>query len=394
MKYDFDSIIERRGTDAVKWSVSEGELPMWVADMDFQAAPEILSALRKRLDHGVMGYCTLPDAWRGAYAGWWQRRHGFALDKNWLLFCTGAVPAIASIVRKLTVPGENVVLQTPVYNAFFSSVACAGRQALESPLKYQNGAYAMDFEDLEQKLRDPQTTLMILCNPQNPTGNIWAREDLARVGALCRQYAVTVIADEIHCDITAPGRDYIPFASVSPECRDISITCVSPTKCFNIAGLQTSAVFVPDPLLRGRVERALRDSQIAEPGVFASPAAVAAFDQGEAWLDEMRHYVFENRRVAAEYMARHIPGMGVVPGEATYLMWLDVRSVCPDSRQLAAFIRRETGLFLTAGVIYGAAGEGFFRLNIACPRTVLLDGLDRLSRGIALFRERAGAAGV
>ncbi len=390
MKYDFDTIIDRRGTDAVKWTVPEHELPMWVADMDFQAAPEILSALQKRLDHGVMGYYLVPDAWYDAYIGWWQRRHGLTLQKDWLLFCTGAVPAISCIVRKLAAPNENVLLQTPVYNAFFHSVTDCGCRALESPLKYENGAYAMDFADLEQKLSDPRTTLMILCNPQNPTGNIWSREDLARVGALCKKHAVTVISDEIHCDITAPGTAYTPFAAVSPECRDNSITCAAPSKCFNIAGLQTSAVFVPDPVLRGRVSRALSEGQINGPSAFAVPAAVAAFEAGEGWLDGMRAYVFENRRIAAEFMARNIPGMGVVPAEATYLMWLDIRAICPDSRRLADFIRRETGLFLTPGIIYGAAGEGFFRFNIACPRATLMDGLERLKSGIQRFREQAG----
>ena len=388
MPYDFDTIIIRRGTDSVKWHTPDTDLPMWVADMDFAAAPEIVSALQTRLSHPIYGYSVVPENWFDAYIAWWRDRHGLTMDKDGLIFCTGVVPAIASLIRKLTDPGDSVLIQTPVYNAFFPVIEHNGCRVLENPLRYENGQYSMDFDDLENKLSDPQTTLMILCNPHNPVGKIWDQDTLAKVGELCRQYDVTVISDEIHCDITAPGTAYVPFASVSDACREISVTCVAPTKCFNLAGLHTAAAYAPNPRLRKKVNRALAVDCLDEPGTLATCAAIAAFTQGGPWLDAMRAYVFENRRAAEEFITESIPEIAVVPGQATYLMWLDIGKICGDSRRLADFLRRETGLYLTAGAIYGHPGDSFFRLNVACPRTLLLDGLDRLRRGIGLFMQQ------
>ncbi len=389
MKYDFDTVIDRRGTNSVKWDeTAPGELPMWVADMDFAVAPEIRAALAARVEHGIFGYADVTDAWYNAYRGWWRRRHGLELERDWLMFCTGVVPAISSIVRKLTTPNENVVIQTPVYNIFFNSIINNGCRVLESPLVYEGGEYHIDFDDLERCLADPQTTLMILCNPHNPIGKIWDRETLRRIGELCARHHVTVIADEIHCDLTAPGREYVPFASVSEECRRISISCMAPTKTFNIAGLQTAAVMVPDPQLRHRVWRGLNTDEVAEPNVFAIEAAVAAFEHGADWLDELRAYIQGNRETVAAYLRENIPALHLVPSEATYLLWIDCSAVTQDSAALADFIRRETGLFLSNGRQYGGSGRTFLRMNIACPRTTLLDGLDRLRRAIeALDRQ-------
>ncbi len=238
------------------------------------------------------------------------------------MFVTGVVPAISSAVRKLTTPGENVLIQTPVYNIFFNSIVNNGRNVLESPLKYRDGAYEIDFGDLEEKLADPQTTMMILCNPQNPVGKIWDRETLARIGALCRKHHVIVLSDEIHCDLTAPGREYIPFASVSEDCRENSVTCLAPTKAFNLAGLQTAAIMVPNEALRNKMHRAINTDEVAEPNAFAVEAAVAAFTKGEAWLDALRAYIEENRRLAKRWLAERIPKLWPVDGEATYLLWL------------------------------------------------------------------------
>ena len=234
-KYDFDTPIDRTNTQSLKWDVAENELPMWVADMDFKTAPEIIEAVNKRAAHGVFGYSIIPESWNEAVAGWWSRRHNWDIDKDWLVFCTGVIPSVSSIVRKLTTPNENVVIQTPVYNIFFNSIINNGRRVLENPLRYENGEYSIDWEDLKNKLANPQTSLMILCNPQNPSGKIWSKEDLSRIGELCARYYVTVVSDEIHCDLTDPGKEYIPFASVSDVCRDISITCVAPTKTFNLS---------------------------------------------------------------------------------------------------------------------------------------------------------------
>ena len=388
MKYDFDTPVDRRGSDSYKWAVGANELPMWVADMDFKTAPEIRAALQKRLDHGVFGYTEIPDAWYRAYIGWWERRHGFCMEKDGLIFCTGVVPAISSIVRKLTTPNENVLIQSPVYNIFYNSILNNGCRVLESPLTYENGAYSIDFDDLEAKLADPQTTLMILCNPQNPIGKIWDRETLANIGALARRHHVTVIADEIHCDLTEPGREYIPFASVSDDCKEVGITCIAPTKTFNLAGLQTAAVYVPNAVLRHKVRRGLNTDEVAEPNAFATTAAVAAFEHGAEWLDALRVYLSENRCLVAEFLAAEVPFVRLVAGEATYLLWIDLCELRGGSRKIADFIRKETGLYLSAGVAYGAAGDHFLRMNIACPRVTLKDGLERLKFGLNAYREQ------
>ncbi len=385
MKADFDKMTDRRGTGSLKWDIPKGELPMWVADMDFETAPPIREALAARVAHGVFGYSVVTPDWYEAYAGWWSRRHHLEVDKDWLVFCTGVVPAISSAVRKLTTVGENVLVQTPVYNIFFNSIRNNGRNILESPLVYDGTGYAIDFRDLEEKLADPQTTLMLLCNPHNPVGKIWNQETLARIGELCHRYHVLVLSDEIHCDLTDPGCEYVPFASVSRICRDNSITCLAPTKTFNLAGLQTAAVMVPDPHIRHKLERGLNTDEVAEPNAFAIQAAVAAFGQGEAWLEELRVYLKGNKDLVRETVEREIPGIKVVPSQATYLLWLDCSGITEDAGELAAFIRSDTGLYLTEGEEYGAPGRSFLRLNTACPRQRLIQGLSRLQKGIRDF---------
>ena len=385
MKYDFDTVINRRGTDSVKWDVGENELPMWVADMDFRVAPEIEKAIKKRMEHGVFGYSVIPDEWYEAYMNWWRERHVFSMKKEGLVFCTGVVPAISSIVRKLTTPNENVVIQTPVYNVFFNSIINNGCRVLENQLVYDstNCTYSMDLEDLEKKLADPQTTLMILCNPQNPAGKIWDRNTLEKVGDLAKKHSVTVISDEIHCDITEPGKSYVPFASASEVCREISISCIAPTKAFNIAGMKSAAIYAEDPVLRHKAWRALNTDEIAEPNSFACIAAVAAFSKGGEWLDAMREYVSENKKRVYDFIDGEIPEISVVRSDATYLLWLDISKIgC--STEFAAEIRKTTGLFLTAGSIYGEAGKNFLRMNVACPRTTLEDGLQRLKTAVKL----------
>ncbi len=386
--YDFDKVIDRRNTGSLKWDVAENELPMWVADMDFQTAPQIIEALSKRVAHGVFGYSIIPDEWSKSYMSWWKRRHGLDIEKDSLIFCTGVVPAISSTVRKLTTPGENVLIMTPVYNIFFNSIFNNGVKVLESPLGYENGRYFVDYERLEKDLSDPQTTLMIFCNPHNPCGIIWTKEEIAKIGALCKKYNVTVISDEIHCDITAPGKAYVPFASVSKECADISITCIAPTKCFNIAGLQTAAVMIPNKFLRHKVWRALNTDEVAEPNAFAIMAAVAAFTEGESWLEELCSYLWENRKCVCDFVEKELPQIHVVDGDATYLMWLDCSSLTDDSLAFTQMIRRKTGLYISDGAEYGGNGRYFVRLNTACPRTVLEDGLKRLRNAINEKKDR------
>lgn len=380
-QYDFNTVVDRRNTNSLKWSVGEKELPMWVADMDFQTAPEIVSAIKKRAEAGIYGYCIVSDKWYEAIIQWWKKRHNFTIEKEALLFCTGVVPAISSIVRKMTTVGENILVQTPVYNIFFNSIVNNGRNVLENKLLYDGTEYQIDFEDLENKLKNPQTTMMILCNPHNPIGKIWDRETLKKIGELCLKYHVLVVSDEIHCDLTEPGYEYVPFASVSEECKQNSITCLAPTKAFNLAGIQTAAVLVSEENLRCKVNRALNTDEVAEPNAFAIETAIAAFEFGEDWLDELRKYLWENKRYAEEFLQKEIPVIKIVQSHATYLLWIDCRKVSGNSTEIQHFIRSKTGLYLSDGNEY-KNGNGFLRMNIACPRCILKDGLNRLKESI------------
>ncbi len=404
--FDFDKLVDRRRTDSYKWDVKEGELPMWVADMDFETAPCVREAIEKRAAHGVFGYNVVPKEWYDAYQNWWETRHHFKIEKDWMIFCTGVVPALSSIVRKMTTVGENILILTPVYNIFFNSIVNNGRNVVQCPLRYRPDAgmsdhnvkeargsaseitlteqeYVIDFTALEAALSNPQTTMMILCNPHNPVGRIWSREELAKIGELCKKHHVLVVSDEIHCDLTDPGKEYVPFASVSEACRENSITCIAPTKTFNLAGMQTAAVFASDPVIRHKVWRGLNTDEVAEPNTFACGVAVAAFTKGGPWLDALREYLSDNKRIVREFLEEKLPMVHLVPSEATYLLWLDCRNYTKNSVELAEFIRKKTGLFVSDGAEYGKAGEPFLRLNVACPRERLMDGLERLRRGLS-----------
>ena len=315
-------------------------------------------------------------------------------ERESLIFCTGVIPAISSMVRKLTTPAENVVIQTPVYNIFFNSILNNGRNVLEAPLAYDAaaGRYAIDWEDLERKLADPQTTLMILCNPHNPSGQIWDRDTLARLGELCWEHHVTVISDEIHCDLTDPGFGYVPFSSVSEHCRMNSVTCIAPTKTFNLAGLQTAAVMVPDPVLRHKVWRGLNTDEVAEPNAFAITAAVAAFTEGGPWLDELRAYLAGNKRAVRaaidEYNASVDAARRVtlVEGDATYLLWLDCSALTDDTERLCDHLLAEQRLMLSPGAQFGGNGRYFVRINAATQRERVDEGMRRLTAGLHSFR--------
>ena len=393
MRYDFDKVTDRRTSNSIKWAVLEQELPMWVADMDFETAPEIKEAILKRAEHGIFGYPGIPDEWYNAYIKWWEERHNFQFEKEWLMFTTGIVPAISCAVRKLTTIGENVLVQTPVYNAFFHCITNNGRNIVNAPLKYDGENYWIDFEELEQKLSDPLTTLMILCNPHNPIGKIWDKKTLAKIGELCFKHHVTVLSDEIHCDLTEPDRAYIPFGSVSEICKNISVTCIAPTKSFNLAGIHTAAVVAADEALRNKMWHALNTDEIARPNVFAVDAAIAAFMKGGPWLDALREYISKNKQLAREFLQKNVPEIKVTPSEATYLMWLDCsrlikdRKDFSDNSELNCFLREKTGLFVTGGKQYGKGGEDFLRMNVACPRSLVEDGLSRLCKGAALYKE-------
>lgn len=385
MAYNFDKVIERRKSNSMKWNVAENELPMWVADMDFQTAPEVIDAIKMRADQGCFGYTEIPEKWYQAYINWWKNRHDFVLQKEWLMFCTGVVPAISSIVRKLTTPAEKVLVQTPVYNIFFNSILNNGRQIVENSLKFDGAGYQIDFEDLQRKLSDPQTTMMILCNPHNPIGKIWDRATLEKIGELCFENHVVVVSDEIHCDLTDPGMFYVPFASVSDICRDNSITCVAPTKAFNLAGLQTAAISVPNDVLRHKVWRGINTDEVAEPNAFAVDAAVAAFTKGDKWLDNARTYIYENKQYAVDFVKNEIPQAEVISSDATYLLWIYCKNMIGAAAEAATIIRESTGLYLSAGSQFSGNGVDFLRMNIACPRSTLKDGLQRLKVGIQTY---------
>lgn len=389
MKYNFDKVINRRNSDSLKWNVEEAVLPMWVADMDFQAAPEIISAIKNKAEQGVFGYSVVTQEWYDAIAGWWKKRHGLEIEKNRLIFCTGVVPAISSIVRKMTTVGEDILVLTPVYNIFFNSIVNNGRRVLECPLSYDKETYSINFTDLEEKLARPQTTMMILCNPHNPIGKVWDKETLELIGKLCFKHNVIVVSDEIHCDLTNPNCNYTPFASVSKKCRQNSITCIAPTKAFNLAGLQTAAALVPNELLYHKVSRAFNTDEIAEPNSFAVAAATAAFTKGEPWLDELREYLKGNKDIVKEYLERNNLQIKAVSSEATYLVWLDCKALAGCTSEFSHFLRESGGLYLSNGISYGGNGKYFLRMNIACPREVLKEGLERLKNGIKAYEAMA-----
>lgn len=383
--YDFSKLTNRKETNSLKWDVETNELPMWVADMDFETAPEIVEALQKRLDHKIFGYNIVPDEYFESIQNWWSSRHEFNIEKEWMMFCTGVVPAISSIVRKMTTVGENVLIQAPVYNIFYNSILNNGRHVLSSDLIYDGNEYSIDFKDLEEKLSMPQTTMMILCNPHNPIGKIWSREVLKRIGDLCAKHNVLVVSDEIHCDIVAPNREYIPFASVSQTNLMNSITCIAPTKTFNLAGLQTACIVVPNHVLRHKVNRGINTDEVAEPNSFAITATIAAFTKGENWLNELRKYIENNKETTIKFIKEQLPELHVIPSEATYLLWIDCSQVCDNSVELVQAIRKTTGLYLSDGLEYGENGKCFVRMNVACPLERLNDGLERLKRGIKNF---------
>lgn len=380
--YNFDKIINRKGTDSLKWNIEENELPMWVADMDFETAPEITEAIQNRLDHKIFGYTVISDEWYNAYISWWKRRHNLEMTKERMKFCTGVVPAISSIIRHLTKPDDNILIFTPVYHVFFYSILNNGRRVADCPLIYDGNSYRIDFNDLAGKLKDPKTTMLILSNPHNPAGIIWDKDTLKRIGELCAENGVLVISDEIHCDLTYPGYSYVPFAAVSDVCRENSITCIAPTKTFNIAGLQTSAVFVPNENLFKKVRKALDVDNISGPNVFAVTAAQAAFEHGGKWLDELMVYLQGNKEAVCKYVQENIPELKVLHSEATYLLWIDCGAVSDDTLALTDEIRKKTGLYLSAGSQFGGNGNKFVRMNIACPREVLYDGLERLKNAL------------
>lgn len=382
MKYDFDEIIDRRGTNCVKWDGAENPdvLPMWVADMDFRTAPAIIEALRRRVDHGVFGYTRVPQSYYDAVTGWFARRHGWNIDKDWIIYTSGVVPALSAIIKAMTVPGDKVLIQTPVYNCFFSSIRNNGCEIVESPLVYTDNTYSIDFEDLERKVSDPKVKAMILCNPHNPAGRVWRREELIRIGEICVRHDVVVIADEIHCELVMPGYEYTPFASISEEFSRHSVSCVSPSKAFNIAGLQIANIVCADAGRRAKIDRAININEVCDVNPFGVIALQAAYNEGAEWLDQLLEYIHGNYEYMRSFYEEHLPDFPITKLEGTYLVWMDCRKFGMTSAELEKRLIEDAGLWLNAGTMYGQDGEGFMRWNIACPRARMIEGLKRFEK--------------
>ena len=383
----FDKITNRLNTNSIKWSGDENELPMWVADMDFEAPEEVSNALIERAAHKIYGYCDIPSDWNETIVNWRLKRYNHKIDKDDLLYCTSVIASISSTVRKITSPGENIVIQTPVYNIFYNCILNNGRNVLESPLVYENGVYSIDFKDLEEKLSNKQTSMMILCNPHNPIGRAWSKEELAKIGELCQKYNVFVLADEIHCDLVDPKMVYTPFSSVNEVCKNISITCSSPTKTFNLAGLHTSYIYISNPYLKHKVWRAINTDEVAEANIFAVTGATAAFTYGGAWLDELREYIYQNKLDFINMVEKELP-VHIIRSNATYLLWVDCSKICSDTVELVDFIKAETGLRVTAGKVYGECGKAFIRVNIATQNVRVKEGAKRFIAGIKKYMNR------
>ena len=391
MTYNFDQSPDRRGTESVKWDLYPGTLPLWVADMDFKVAPEIQAALQKRLEHGVFGYELVPDSYYEAMHQWFKERHGWDdISKNNIVPTTGVIAAYSAAIKAMTVPGDKVMVMTPCYNAFFPAIRNNKCVQLDNPLKY-DGRYIVDWDDFEKKAAEAK--VLLLCNPHNPAGRVWTREELLLMAEICRRNQVFVISDEIHCELTYPGHDYTPWATLPEEYVLNSVSCISPTKAFNLAGIQIANIYAKDPAVLAKMDRAINDNECCDVNVFGVTALKAAYTEGGPWLDQLRNYLYHNARTVSCFLEDELPEVNVLPLEGTYLMWLDCRKALRPgeplegfSERLGKFLQEKVQLTLSTGSIYGAAGEGFMRVNIACPRSRLLDGMQRFIVGYEAYK--------
>lgn len=386
MNYDFVNSPDRKNSDSIKWDVKDGELPMWIADMDFKVAPEIVDAMKQKINLEAFGYEWPKDDYFNAVASWYEKEHNHRPNNEWMIFTTGVVPAISSIVRRVSHIGDNVLVQEPVYNIFYNSIENNGRHVLSSNLLFDGNDYDVDWKDLEKKLANPLTTLMIFCNPHNPTGKVWSQKEVQKIADLCHKYHVVLLSDEIHGDIIRTGNDYTPAFSVTGEAIDNVISLVSPSKTFNVAALHAATAIIPNENLRNVVNRGLNSDEIAEPNLLAIPASIAAYTKGSAWREALLKQLEINFKYAENYLADNLPEIKVVSGPATYLIWLDVSGISEDSTLLTEFIRKETGLIVSAGSVYRGNGKQFLRMNLACPLEMVKDGMQRLKKAIEKYK--------
>lgn len=385
--YNFDTIIPRRGTNSYKWdnTANAEVLPMWVADMDFRTAPAIIDALQQRAQHGIFGYTHVPDAYYDAVINWFSRRHGWNIQREWIIYTTGVVPAISAIIKALTVAGDKVLIQTPVYNCFFSSIHNNECEIARNPLIYANQTYIIDYEDLERKAADPKVKLLLLCNPHNPAGRVWTKDELTKIGNICLRHNLTIIADEIHCELTYPNHDYTPFASLSEEFQQHTVTCLSPSKAFNIAGLQTANIVAPDENIRKKIDRAININEVCDINSFGVVATIAAYNEGEEWLNQLTDYLYANYQYMKAFCEKHLPDFPITRLEGTYLIWMNCNTLGINSKDLEQVLIDKAKLWLNAGTMYGQEGEGFMRWNIACPRSSLQEGLERFLQFVRTY---------
>ncbi len=380
LNFDFDKITERRGTDSVKWDLHDNNIiPMWVADMDFQSPPEVRDAIIKRAEHGIYGYTVESDGFFKAVTDWVYRRHNWAIEREWIHFSPGVMPGIRGILQAITRPGDKVILQSPVYPPFFKAITDSGCHVLNNRLKFENGRYEMDFLDLEEKARDPRTRALILCNPHNPVGRAWTRDELVELGRICLEHEVVVISDEIHCDLIYKEYKHIPAASVCGEFIENTITCIAPSKTFNIPGLKAACLVIPNP----KVKREFANTILPKKAtIFGSAAFEAAYTYGEGWLDALLDYLRDNREFLKEYLKSRISEIKMVEPEATYLAWLDCGDLGMDNEALDRFMLDKAMLWVNQGYLFGSGGEGFVRMNIGCPRSILEKALGRLEEAV------------
>lgn len=381
--YDFNQIIKRRGTNSYKWDEAEGEdiIPMWVADMDFPVAPAIQTALEKRVRHGVFGYTMVPDSYYKAITDWFHRRHNWQIEKDWIIYTTGVVPAISATIKALTLPGEKVLIQSPAYNCFYSCIRNQGCEVLESPLKREADSYVMDWDDFEAKCADEKTTIFLLCNPHNPGGRVWTKEELIRMNDICSRHHVKVVSDEIHCELVMPGHTFTPFAAVGKECQDNCITLNSPSKSFNLAGLQIANVICKNPTWRRRINRVINIFEVCDVNPFGPVALEAAYNESEDWINSLNEYLYENYKTLKNFFQQEMPRLDVLRLEGTYLVWADIKKLEIKSDELAQRLMNEGHVFINSGTLYGKqSGEGYIRINIACPKSTMMEGLERMAK--------------
>lgn len=392
-RYDFDELVDRRGTGCVKWDerprigASAGirpsldVIPLWVADMDFKAAPAIQEAVRKRAEHGVFGYTVVGDEYYEAIISWFQRRHNWTIRREEILYTTGVVPAMSVAVKALTMPGEKVLILSPDYNCFFSSVRNNGCEVLETILRRTGDTFEVDFEDFEAKCADEKTTVFLLCNPHNPCGRMWTKAELERMNDICMKYGVKVVSDEIHCELVMPGYHFQPFAAVNEACRQNSVILNSPSKSFNIAGLQVANIICAQPEWRRRLDRAININEVCDLNPFGPVALIAAYNESEDWLDALNEYLWGNYQTLCAFAAEHLPKWKICRLEGTYLPWIDITATGSPSQDYCDRLLNEAKVWVNPGTMYGTlSGEGYIRLNIACPRSRLLEALERIAK--------------